>query len=110
MQKSVTDAGKDRRVAFFYSFRQYLEDNPLDNSAHLVHRRSHVSEQNMLVWGTENRHTVMETPLHPRKCKVWSAISPAGIEGPIRLDDTVNDERCLNSFKTTLFQLFKQWE
>jgi hypothetical protein len=100
MQQSLTDVDKSRKFSCCDSFHQYLEFSPavvhhiwFTDEAYF-HLNWCVTEQNIHVWGTETPHTIMEMPLHPRKCMVCCTISSAGIVSPFFLHDTVSAEHC----------------
>jgi hypothetical protein len=53
----------------------------------------YVNKQNYRIWGTENPHLTVASPLHPQKLTVWVAMCANGIIGPYIFRDTVNGER-----------------
>ena len=70
----------------------------------------YVNEQNCHIWGTENPHTCIEKPTHPKRLTVWCGFWFRGIIGPFFFENrqveavTVNGDRCgamLNEFLFT---------
>jgi hypothetical protein len=117
MQQSLTDCDKDRRIAFYDSFRQYFEDSP--NVIHLItfgsptkrtFTKTGTSINRICVYRALRNPTVMETPLHPQNTRRDALLHLLNLWDQSSWTTQLMLKDTWNSFKTTLFILFKAWE
>ena len=62
----------------------------MSDEAHF-HLNGYVNKQNCRFWSEDNPQIIHQSPLHPEKVTVWSAICSTGIIGPYFFEDE-NDE------------------
>ena len=68
----------------------------------------YVNKQNCCIWGTENPHTYIEKPTHPKRIIIWCEFWSRGIIGPFFFENKQRDTATVNGvrYRTMLNKFF----